>query len=216
MSTLLSVQTGRPLARAHADGQWLSSIYKSPIATPLRLDPLNLDGDEQADLTVHGGPDKAVCVYSADHFAYWQTTLERPELGPGAFGENFTVSGLDETTVCLGDVFAIGTVLVEVSQPRSPCWKLGRKWDRLDLPKLVLRAGKTGWYFRVRQPGVVAPGQDIRLVERPCAQWTITEVNRVAYAKKTADMRAARRELASCPALSASWRADLGDLGVRS
>ena len=126
------------------------------------------------------------------------------------------MSGLDETTVCLGDVFAIGTVLVEVSQPRSPCWKLGRKWDRLDLPKLVLRAGKTGWYFRVRQPGVVAPGQDIRLVDRPCAQWTITEVNRVAYAKKTADMRAARRELASCPALSASWRADLGDLGVRS
>ena len=209
MPILLSVQVGRPHARSHPDGQWLSSIYKQAVDTPVALDFLNLQGDEQADLTVHGGPDKAVCTYSADHFAFWQATLGRPELGPGAFGENFTVSGLDETTICLGDVFAIGTVLVEVSQPRSPCWKLGRKWDRLDLPKLVLRAGKTGWYFRVRQPGVVAAGQDIRLVDRPYPSWTIAEVNRVAYAKKTDDIRVARRELASCPALAESWRVDL-------
>ena len=209
MSILLSVQTGHPLSLPHADGQWLSSIHKRPVETPLRLDHLNLEGDEQADLTVHGGPDKAVCAYSADHFAYWQATLRRPDLGPGAFGENFTVGGMDEATVCLGDVFAVGTALVEVSQPRSPCWKLGRKWDRLDLPKLVLRAGKTGWYFRVRQPGQVAAGQEFRLVERPYAQWTIDEVNRVAYAKKTGDMLAARRELASCPALSEAWRVDL-------
>ena len=206
---LLSVQTGHPLSRPHADGQWLSSIHKRSVETPLQLDRLNLEGDEQADLTVHGGPDKAVCAYSAHHFAYWQATLGRPDLGAGAFGENFTVSGLDEGTVCLGDVFAVGTALVEVSQPRSPCWKLGRKWDRLDLPKLVLRAGKTGWYFRVRQPGQVAAGQELRLVERPWATWTINEVNRVAYAKKTDDMLAARRELASCPALAESWRVDL-------
>src|SRR5688572_29486741 len=191
MSTLLSVQTGHPLSLPHAEGQWRSSIHKHPVETSLRLDRLNLEGDEQADLTVHGGPDKAVCAYSADHFAYWQATLGRPDLGPGAFGENFTVSGLDEATVCLGDVFAVGTVLVEVSQPRGPCWKLGRKWDRLDLPKLVLRAGKTGWYFRVRQTGEVAAGQNIRLAERPYAQWTIDEVNRVAYAKKTAAVLAA-------------------------
>jgi len=209
MSTLLSVQTGRPLSLPHADGEWRSSIHKRPVETPLRLDRLNLEGDEQADLRVHGGPDKAVCTYSADHFPYWQATLGRPDLGPGAFGENFTVSGLDEATVCLGDVYAVGTVLVEVSQPRSPCWKLGRKWERLDMPKLVLRAGKTGWYFRVRQTGSVAAGQDIRLVERPYGQWTIVEVNRVAYARKTKEMLAARRQLASCPALAESWRVDL-------
>jgi MOSC domain-containing protein YiiM len=209
MSILLSVQTGHPLSLPHANGQWLSAIHKRPVETLLRLDRLNLEGDKQADLTVHGGPDKAVCVYSADHFAYWQATLGRPDLGAGAFGENFTVTGLDETTVCLGDVFAVGTVVVEVSQPRGPCWKLGRKWDRLDLPKLVLRTRKTGWYFRVRQPGQVAAGQAIRLVERSYPQWTIDEVNRVAYAKKMKDMLAVRRELASCPALAESWRVDL-------
>lgn len=210
MPTLLSIQVGRPVSREHPDGQWLSSIYKHTVDGPVRLDLLNLEGDEQADLNVHGGPDKAVCVYSADHFAYWQEALGRRDLGAGAFGENFTVNGLDETTVCLGDVFAVGTVLVEVSQPRGPCWKLGRKWDRLDLPKLVLKAGKTGWYFRVRQPGRVAAGEGIRLVERPYAQWTIIEVNRVAYAKTT-DMAAARRELAKCAALAESWRADLAE-----
>ena len=208
MPTLLSIQVGRPRSRPHPDGEWLSSIYKHAVSAPVRLDPLNLEGDEQADLNVHGGPDKAVCVYSADHFAYWQEALGRSDLGAGAFGENFTVNGLDETTVCLGDVFAVGTVLVEVSQPRGPCWKLGRKWDRLDLPKLVLKAGKTGWYFRVRQPGQVAAGEDIRLVERPYARWTIVEVNRVGYSK-TNEMAAARHELASCPALAESWRVDL-------
>ena len=209
MSTLLSIQVGRPASHEHPDGQWRSAIYKHTVDTPVRLDLLNLEGDEQADLNVHGGRDKAVCVYSADHFAYWQEALGRPDLGAGAFGENFTVSGLDEKTACLGDIFAVGTVLVEVSQPRGPCWKLGRKWDRLDLPKLVLKAGKTGWYFRVKQPGRVAAGEDIRLVERPYAQWTIVEVNRVAYAKKTREMAAARRELASCAALAESWRRDL-------
>lgn len=211
MPTLLSIQVGRPVSREHPDGQWLSSIYKHTVDTPVRLDPLNLEGDEQADLNVHGGRDKAVCVYSADHFAYWREALGRPDLGAGAFGENFTVSGLDETTVCLGDVFAVGTVLVEVSQPRGPCWKLGRKWDRLDLPKLVLKAGKTGWYFRVKRPGQVEAGEGIRLVERPYAQWTIVEVNRVAYAKKTKEMADARRALASCAALAESWRADLAE-----
>ena len=208
MSTLLSIQVGRPSPRQHPDGPWLTSIYKHTVNAPVRLEALNLEGDEQADLNVHGGRDKAVCVYSADHFAYWQVALGRPDLGAGAFGENFTVSGLDEGTVCLGDVFAVGTVLVEVSQPRGPCWKLGRKWDRLDLPKLVLKAGKTGWYFRVRQPGQVAAGEEIRLVERPYPEWTIVEVNRVGYSK-TKEMAAARHDLASCPALAETWRRDL-------
>jgi MOSC domain-containing protein YiiM len=209
MPTLLSIQTGRPRSHSHPDGEWLSSIYKQTVGRPLHLDLLNLEGDEQADLKVHGGRDKAVCVYSADHFAYWQETLGRPDLGAGAFGENFTVSGFDETTVCLGDLFAIGTSVVEVSQPRGPCWKLGRKWDRLDMPKLVLKAGKTGWYVRVRQPGQVAAGAEIRLLERPFARWTIAEVNRVAYAKKTKEALAEQRELAGCVALSESWRVDL-------
>jgi MOSC domain-containing protein YiiM len=96
-----------------------------------------------------------------------------------------------------------------VSQPRAPCWKLGRKWDRLDLPKLVLREGRTGWYFRVLQPGTVAAGQALRLTERPYPTWTIADVNRVAYASKSERKEGERRALAECPALAESWRASL-------
>jgi len=206
--TVVSIQIGRPTALG-GDEPWVTSILKTPVSAPLMLDWLDLEGDEQADLSVHGGRDKAVCVYSSDHFPFWQATLARPDLGPGAFGENFTVSGLVEQTICLGDVFEIGEAVVQVSQPRSPCWKLGRKWERLDLPKLVLREGRTGWYFRVLQPGIVAPEQALTLTERPYASWTIAAVNRLAYAKKSEGLQDERRALAECPALAESWRASL-------
>ena len=208
MATVLSIQVGRPRT-FDGDDLWVTSIYKEPVTGPLRLERLDLDGDEQADLTVHGGRDKAVCVYPADHFPFWQQTLARPDLTAGAFGENFTVAGIVEATVCLGDVFEIGDAVVEVSQPRAPCWKLGRKWERLDLPKLVLREGRTGWYFRVLQPGIVAPGGTLQLRDRPYPSWTIAEVNRLAYAKKRDRLQNERRALAECPALADVWRPSL-------
>jgi MOSC domain-containing protein YiiM len=208
MFTVVSIQVGRP-ATFGGHEPWVTSIFKTTVSAPLMLDWLDLAGDEQADLSVHGGRDKAVCVYSADHFPFWQSRLGRPDLGPGAFGENFTVTGLVEQTICLGDVFTIGEAVVQVSQPRSPCWKLGRKWARLDVPKLVLREGRTGWYFRVLQPGMVAPGQALALTERPYASWTIAAVNRLAYAKKRDGLQDERRALAECPALAESWRAAL-------
>ena len=208
MATVLSIQVGRPRTLDRYD-PWVTSIYKEPVTGPLRLERLDLDGDEQADLTVHGGPDKAVCVYPADHFPFWRQTLARPDLTAGAFGENFTVAGIVESTVCLGDVFEIGDAVVEVSQPRAPCWKLGRKWERLDLPKLVLREGRTGWYFRVLQPGIVSPGGVLQLRDRPYPLWTIAEVNRLAYAKKSDRLQNERRALAECPALADVWRPSL-------
>ena len=208
MATVLSIQVGRPRTFEGED-PWVTSIYKEPVTGPLRLERLDLDGDEQADLTVHGGPDKAVCVYPADHFPFWRQTLARPDLTAGAFGENFTVAGIVEATVCLGDVFEIGDAVVEVSQPRAPCWKLGRKWERLDLPKLVLREGRTGWYFRVLQPGIVAPGGTLQLRDSPYPSWTIAEVNRLAYAKKRDRLQDERRALAECPALADVWRPSL-------
>jgi MOSC domain-containing protein YiiM len=146
-------------------------------------------------------------VYSGDHFPEWRRLLEEPEFAAGGFGENFTVSGIDENSVALGDIYAVGTSLVEVSQPRSPCWKLAARWNRLDLPRLVLKSGRTGWYFRVLQPGVVAAGQELSLVERPCAEWTIARVNEVSYATGRHKDPAARRALAACSALAAPWRA---------
>lgn len=205
---LVSIQVGRPQVIPGAE-PWVTSIFKVPVAGPIRLDTCNLEGDEQADLSVHGGPDKAICVYSVDHFAAWSSALGAGEFGPGAFGENFSVRGMAEDTVFLGDVYEVGTSTVQVSQPRSPCWKLGKRWGRLDMPRLVLRSGRTGWYFRVLKPGHVAANDRLSLMDRPCAEWSIVRVNQVFYPPKTGKDPAARRALADCAALSESWRAAL-------
>jgi MOSC domain-containing protein YiiM len=204
---LISLNVGPPMELS-GDEPWRTGIYKQPVSGPVRLELENLDGDGQADLRVHGGPDKAVCVYSADHFPLWRDELGVQECGPGWFGENFSVSGLGEASVAVGDTFRIGTAVVQVSQPRAPCWKLGRRWNRLDMPKLVVRNGRTGWYLRVLEPGVVQGGDTLALVERPFAKWTIEAINDVAYNRSGARDLAAARELSECPALAQAWRDD--------
>ena len=156
-----SIQVGLPQS-GNCDGAadptappWRTGIFKLPVSGPLWLGRTNLQGDGQADLVHHGGIDKAVCVYSADHWPYWQAILPPNQLRGGAFGENFTVEQLTEADVCIGDVFEIGTALVQVSQPRQPCWKLARRWHIKDLAVQAERTGFTGWYFRVLQEGRV-------------------------------------------------------------
>jgi MOSC domain-containing protein YiiM len=127
-----------------------------------------------------------------------------PELPYGAFGENFTIGGIHEAQISLGDEFAIGTAVIQVSQPRQPCWKLARRWKMRHLPGLVVENGRTGWYFRVLRPGIVSPGDDFRLLARPCPAWTISRANQVYYHHK--HDAAAAAELAAVPWLSASWR----------
>jgi MOSC domain-containing protein YiiM len=141
----------------------------------------NLDGDEQADLRVHGGPGKAVCVYSADHYPAWRQELGLASMEPGAFGENFTVSGHTESDVCIGDIYRIHEAIVVVSQPRTPCWKLARRWNVPDLPRRFLRSGRTGWYLRVAQEGHVQRDAVFELLARPYPKWTIAHVNEVTY-----------------------------------
>ena len=155
--TIVSLNIGR--ARA-GDGPrpWRSAIWKQPVLVPLELGPEGLSGDQQANRRVHGGPDKAVCVYSIDHAPWWRETLGAPEWGAGAVGENFTVTGQTETSVCLGDSYEVGTALVQVSQPRSPCRTLARRWGRPDLPKRVVQSGRSGWYLRVLRDGRVETG----------------------------------------------------------
>ena len=208
---LVSVNIGRPI-RIDGAEPWTSGIYKSPVDGRVRLAPHNLAGDAQADLTVHGGPDKAVCVYSADHFPLWREELSAAECGPGSFGENFSVEGQRETTVCIGDTYQVGTAVVQVSQPRAPCWKLGRRWNRVDMPRLVVQSGRTGWYLRVLEAGEVGRGDELTLVERPFPRATIDAVNAAAYSRGgTFDIGAAR-ELATCPALAESWRGKFRNL----
>ncbi len=209
---LVSIQVGLPQARGNPDAvnpfdrPWTTGFYKQPVSGPVELGRLGLRGDGQADLENHGGPDKAVCVYSADHYPGWRQALAL-DLPTGAFGENFTIAGLTESQVCVGDVWRIGEVVLQVSQPRQPCWKLARRWRIKDLAAQVVENGRTGWYFRVLAVGAVASGTQLELAERPRPEWTIERANQVMHHDK--GNRAAAAELAAVPELSLSWRTAL-------
>ncbi len=200
-------QLGRPGATEPSERRWESAIFKEPVSGPVWLGRRNLEGDRQADLAAHGGPDRVVLAYGAEHYATWRRELGLGAVPFGAFGENFTIDGLTEETVCIGDTFAIGEARVQVSQPRGPCWKLARRWERPGFALQVLRTGRTGWYLRVLREGAVVAGMPVTLVERPYPRWTV--------ARATALMRdlprdpAQMAELAACPLLSDGWVARL-------
>jgi len=151
----------------------------------------------------------AICVYPSEHFDFWRAFLENEQLDAGGFGENFTTAGLLEEQVCIGDRFEIGSAIVEVSQPRKPCWKLARRWDCKTLTPEVQRTGKTGWYFRVIQPGEARAGESINRSQdaRASSGWTIADANTVMFGKSTPSERI--EELASVAALSESWKNEL-------
>ena len=202
---LTSIQVGLPREYAgnETGDSWVSAIFKDPVGGPVWLGQTGLEGDRQADLKAHGGPNKAVLAYSADHYPLWRAEWNQPDIPFGGFGENLTVSGLEERTVCLGDDWSVGDALLQVSQPRTPCWKLARRWNRPDLPQRVIATGRSGWYLRVLRPGNVQAGSQITLQERPLPQWSIARISELLYAP---DDRAAARELAECPLLSPGWR----------
>jgi MOSC domain-containing protein YiiM len=152
----------------------LSAIYKQPVTGPVMVRRLNLDGDQQADLKVHGGPDKAVYCYPSEHYAAWSNELER-HFEHGFFGENLTVSGLSEESLHIGDVLSVGEAVLQVSQPRLPCFKLGIKFGDQAFIARFLQSGRSGFYCRVLQEGMIEPGQPIEIIERAESQPTITE-----------------------------------------
>lgn len=204
-----SIQVGKPQTISK---DWNTSIYKSTVQGPIFLSKINLDGDQQADLTVHGGPDKAVNVYPIEHYHYWnQRTrlwifrrINLPEQVNGSFGENFTVSGINENQACIGDTFKVGEAIVQISQPRQPCWKLARKFKQPRLPFWVQQTSKTGWYFRVLHEGLVAAGDDLKLIDQPCPQWSIMIANNLMYAPNK-DVEKLKK-IAACDYLSTSWQ----------
>lgn len=212
---LVSVNVGQPREFGPAPAGWppdppdrprRSGIFKAAVAGPVWLGATNLDGDAQADRVKHGGPDKAVNAYAADHYAAWRAELGLPGFPHGAFGENFTIADLTEDAVCVGDTYAIGEARVQVSQPRVPCWKLARRWGLKELTALVERSGRTGWYFRVLAEGMVTAGLPVILLDRPFPQWTIARVNAIGL-RRDDDLTAA--DLAACPLLADVWREGL-------
>ncbi|AEI45138.1 MOSC domain-containing protein [Paenibacillus mucilaginosus] len=203
---VISLNTGLPESLPYRGREVSTGIRKHPVREPAALLREGLAGDGQADLVHHGGPDKAVCVYPWEHYAFWAKELEQ-QLGFGAFGENLTLHGLQEASVCIGDMFRLGTALVQVSQPRQPCFKLSVRYGRPDLPLLMQETGFTGWYFRVLEEGRVHAPCPLELTERPSPGWTVSEANRIMH-RDTDDMTGTA-ELLAVPALSASWRATL-------
>jgi len=205
---LRSIQVGTPEtygthgAEDPMDRPWETAFYKQPVEGKVFLGETNLDGDQQADLRHHGGPEKAVCVYPIEHYPYWDEELGLT-LGPAAFGENFTIEGLTEQEAHIGDVFEVGDATVQITQPRSPCWKLARRWRIKELATLFEETGYTGWYLRVLETGHVAPGQVIELVDRPNPDWSVSRATEVRY--RMPDDRTLAAELAAVDELGTSW-----------
>lgn len=205
---IVSLQVGRPRTERTGTGRvWESAIVKEAIAERVALGEINLAGDEQADKRHHGGPDKAVCCYSAEHYPHWRALLSLDML-PGAFGENFTTEGLTEERACIGDVFTAGSALVQISQPRQPCANISRRWGRPDLPRRMEQNGWTGFYLRVLRTGEVSAGDALTLVERPHPDWTLLRANAAIYAADAEPEE--RAALAALSALSAEWKRMLG------
>ncbi len=201
---ILSLQVSRPQNLVSDEGKrWRSAIAKVPVPGPVRLDGENFEGDYQANRKYHGGPDKAVCFFSAEHFAELGAAFDL-SLTAGAFGENLTVEGLTEDLICIGDTIAAGTIRLQVSQPRQPCASIIKRWGARELPKRMEETGWTGFYCRVLQFGAVSGGESIEVVERPNPGWTIARANSIVYAHRrdAADMAALR----AIPLLSHEWQ----------
>ena len=186
------------------DERWTTAIFKRAIVGPIRVTTLGLIGDGQADPANHGGPDKAICVYSADHYPDWQRELGLADFGAGAFGENFTIRGLTEADVCVGDIWTVGDVELQLSQPRQPCWKLAQKWRLKTLSAQTVENGRTGWYFRVLREGLVNTGDRLVLTSRTSPDWTVAAANEVMHHRR--HDRNAATTLAAVATLSGSWK----------
>ena len=190
----------------HAE-TWHSGIYKEPVSGPVWAGRTDLAGDGQVDSRVHGGPDKAVYAYPSEHYPLWRQELGLPEMTNGGFGENLTVEGLLEDEVCIGDVLQAGGAVLQVSQPRGPCWKLARRWNFRGLEKRFSQTGRTGFYLRVLQEGYLSAGDRLERIERPAPQWSVLRAHRLLEDARSDPQAAA--DLAALELLSQSSRRDL-------
>ena len=201
---ILSVNVGLPrIVMSHGDPV-LTGIFKEPVPGRVMLTTVNLDGDRQADLSVHGGPSKAVYVYPSEHYDYWKRELPEMKLPWGMFGENFTSAGLFESELNIGDKFRIGSAVVMVTEPRMPCYKLGIRFGRSDMIKRFLGSERTGFYFAVLQEGEVGVGDQIELIEGSKRSIRVSDITQL-YTREKHNVELLRRAIA-VEALPESWK----------
>jgi MOSC domain-containing protein YiiM len=200
---LISVCVGQPRQVNWKGKPVMTGIFKQPVQERVMMRLLNLDGDQQADLTVHGGAEKAVYAYPMEHYAYWRQELPDEELPWGAFGENLTIEGLSETTVNIGDRFRIGNAELMVTQPRFPCFKLNLKFGRDDMVKRFLNSRLSGIYFSVVREGEIGTGDAIKLVRRDEHNITVADIVQIYVGEADEDLV---RRAVRVPALAASLK----------
>ena len=200
----MSVNVGLPREVEWKGKTHTTAIFKKPVTGSVAVDTLNLEGDGQADLSVHGGPTKAVYAYPAEHYAYWKTEVSDMELPWGVFGENLTTEGLLEDTLSIGDEFSIGTASLRVTEPRMPCYKLAIRFDRAEMVRLFLKSGRSGFYFSVLAEGRIQVGDEITPVSRDPDGVTVADITRL-YTTERSNVDLLRRATAVAT-LSESWR----------
>ncbi|HSS21693.1 MAG TPA: MOSC domain-containing protein [Pyrinomonadaceae bacterium] len=201
---LISLNVGRPQIVIRNGEPVSTAIYKKPVAGRVNLRKLNLDGDRQADLSVHGGPTKAVYIYPSEHYEYWKRELPGMELPWGMFGENFTTAGLFEPEVNIGDTFGVGSAVVMATEPRMPCYKLGIRFGRVDIIKKFLQGERSGFYLSVLQEGEVEAGDSIELIKKSENSVSVNDVTRL-YSSDKSNIELLQRAIAT-EALPESWR----------
>ena len=202
-ASLISVNVGLPKTVQWRDQSVTTGIFKSPVEGPVALRKHNLDGDQQADLSVHGGPTKAVYVYPIQHYTYWREELPDVDWGWGHFGENFSVDGMDEESICIGDEFSVGTARVVVTEPRMPCFKLSIRFGRADMPKRFLQSQRTGFYFGVVEEGQVQAGDVLERLSKHPDGLTIADVTSL-YTTERGNIALLKKAI-SAAALPDSW-----------
>jgi MOSC domain-containing protein YiiM len=201
---LLSINVGQPEKVKYKGKQVSTSIFKTPVKGPVKVNTLNLEGDRQADLTVHGGVYKAVYLYPTEHLDYWRRQYPEKQFNYGSFGENLSTSGLLETDICIGDQLRIGSAEFSVTSPRFPCFKLGIKMNDSGIIKAFMQANRSGFYLMVLKEGVISPGQGIELIGNDGYHFSIEEFSRL-YALDRHN-RSLLQKAINAPSLTDDWK----------
>ncbi len=216
---VVSVRTGRITAHVRpawdeVKSDWRTAYWKDERTGPVHIGSLGLEGDHQADKVHHGGPEMAVLMYAHSHYAHWRTHDGLERMGPGGFGENLTVEGLEESLVCVGDVLALGEAELQIASPRGPCMDISRRWNAAWLLERVVAERRTGWYLRVRKEGVVQTGDDVRVIARPHDGWTIDRLLRARYMQPRS--RVECDSASSLAAFAPEWRTQFARLAAQA